>query len=59
LGLRSFPGTLNMHISEEDVPKPESFFSQKNGELVPDTPEFWSAWLRKVWVNGCWEQLYS
>jgi hypothetical protein len=48
-----------MHISEEDVPKPESFFSQKNGELVPDTPEFWSAWLRKVWVNGCWEQLYS
>jgi riboflavin kinase len=52
LGFRPFPGTLNVRISEEDVPKLESFFSQKDGELVPDTPEFCSAWLRKVWVNG-------
>jgi riboflavin kinase len=52
LGFRPFPGTLNVRICTEDVPKLEFFFSQKDGELVPDNPEFCSAWLKKVWVDG-------
>ena len=52
MGFKPFPGTLNVRISEEDVSELESFFSQKDGELVPDNTEFCSAWLKKVWVNG-------
>ena len=52
MGFKPFPGTLNVRISEEQVAKLKSFFSHKDAELVPDNPEFCSAWLKKVWVNG-------
>lgn len=52
MGFKPFPGTLNVCIFKGDVSKLGSFFSEKDGELVPDNPEFCSAWLKKVWVNG-------
>ena len=52
LGFKPFPGTLNVRVCKGDFTKLEAFFLKKDGQLVPDNPEFCSAWLKKVWVNG-------
>ena len=52
LGFKPFPGTLNVRVCDRDFTKLEAFFSKKDGQLVPDNPEFCSAWLKRVWVNG-------
>jgi len=52
LGFRPFPGTLNVQISNADLPMMEAFFSEKDFEIVPDNAEFCSALLKRVWVNG-------
>lgn len=51
LGFRPFPGTLNVHICEEDLGKVDGFLSSTDGELVPDDPKFCSAQIKKVQVN--------
>ena len=52
MGFRPFPGTLNILIRDEDQPHINAFFSMKDFELVPDDPQFCSASLKKVKVNG-------
>ncbi|MEE9609766.1 MAG: DUF120 domain-containing protein [Desulfatiglandales bacterium] len=52
MGFAPFPGTLNVRISEEDLPNVDPFFSEQDFELVPDDPQFCSAYLKKVRVNG-------
>jgi len=52
LGFRPFPGTLNVRISDADLSRLDAFFTEKDFELIPDNPEFCSALLKRVWVDG-------
>ena len=52
MGEKPFPGTLNVRVSDEDIPKLEAFFSKKDFEIVPRDTQFCSAALKKVKVNG-------
>jgi riboflavin kinase, archaea type len=52
MGFKPFPGTLNVRVSEEDLPKLEAFFAATDFELVPDNPDFCSAGVKCVQVNG-------
>lgn len=52
MGFEPFPGTLNVRISEEDLPSLGAFFSKKDFELIPDDPQFCTASLKRVKVNG-------
>lgn len=52
LGWQPFPGTLNVRLFREDVVRLAEIFSQKDLELVPDNPDFCSAALKRVRVNG-------
>lgn len=51
LGFRPFPGTLNVHVCEEDLGELDGFLSSTDGELVPDDPKFCAARIKKVLVN--------
>ncbi len=52
MGFAPFPGTLNVRVADDDLPKMKAFFSEKDFELVPDDPQFCSAKVKKVKVNG-------
>jgi len=52
MGFRPFPGTLNVRIRDEDYPYIDKFFSKKDFELIPVDPQYCSASLKKVRVNG-------
>lgn len=52
MGLKPFPGTLNVRVLSHSVALLESFFATKDFELLPDNPAFCTAWLKKVRVNG-------
>ena len=52
MGFEPYPGTLNVRIREEDLPFIDPFFSEKDFDLIPDDPQFCSASLKKVKVNG-------
>lgn len=51
LGFRPYPGTLNVHVCEEDLGNVDGFLSSTDGELVPDDPKFCVARIKKVLVN--------
>ena len=51
LGFKPFPGTLNVHVCQEDLDKVDGFLSSPDGELVPDDPKFCTARIKKVRVN--------
>lgn len=52
LGWKPFPGTLNVRVAQEDLCRLDEFFAKKDLELVPENPEFCSAGLKSVHVNG-------
>jgi riboflavin kinase len=52
LGYKPFPGTLNVHICDEDLEKLEKFFASTDCVLVPDDPKFCAANVKKVKING-------
>ena len=52
LGFKPFPGTLNVRILDEENEKLEMFCSDKGVKVVPNNPEYCSAGLKKVWING-------
>lgn len=52
MGFVPFPGTLNVRICDEDLPKMDAFFSEKDFELIPADPQFCSGQLKKVKDNG-------
>jgi riboflavin kinase len=52
MGFKPFPGTLNIRICREDLCKLDGFFSQRDFEFVPDSPQFCNANARCLTVNG-------
>ena len=52
LGYKPFPGTLNVHVLDEDLDKLEEFFASSDCSLVPDDPNFCAANVKKVKING-------
>ena len=52
VGFKPFPGTLNVRIADEDLSKLDAFIEHRDCELVPDNPQFCSAGLKKVRING-------
>ncbi len=52
LGFRPFPGTLNVRVLEEDLPKLGMFTAEKDLELIPSDPDFCAAGLKRVRING-------
>lgn len=52
MGFKPFPGTLNIRVPPEELSKLEKFFSKTDFELVPDNPEFCSAGLKRLHING-------
>ena len=51
-GFSPYPGTVNVRISEEDLPRMEDFFSTKDFEIVPTDPKFCAGSFKKVYING-------
>ena len=52
MGFKPFPGTLNVRVLDKDLSKLDRFFSEEDFEIVPDKPQFCSAQLKKIRVNG-------
>ena len=52
LGYKPFPGTLNVHIREQDLSKIEAFLASTDCVLQPDNADFCAAKVKKVTVNG-------
>lgn len=52
VGFKPFPGTLNVRVADEDLSKLDAFFENWDCELIPDNPEFCSAGLKRVRING-------
>ena len=52
LGYKPFPGTLNVHVCDEDLSKLEKFFESTDCVLLPDDPNFCAANVKKVKVNN-------
>lgn len=52
LGYKPFPGTLNVHVCDEDLSKLEKFFESTDCVLLPDDPKFCAANVKKVKVNN-------
>jgi CTP-dependent riboflavin kinase len=52
LGYKPFPGTLNVHVRDEDLDMLEEFFASHDCALVPDDPKFCAANVKKVKING-------
>ena len=48
LGFVPFPGTLNIHISKNDMSKLKSLINAFDFELIPDVQGFCSAKLKKI-----------
>lgn len=51
LGYRPFPGTLNVHVCDEDIDKLEKFFKTTDCVLTPDDPKFCAANVKKIKIN--------
>lgn len=52
LGYRPFPGTLNVHISNDYKECLNCLKATMDARLIPDDPSFCTAQLKKVQVNG-------
>jgi riboflavin kinase len=52
MGFKPYPGTLNVRVCGSDVPKLDEFFRDKDFELVPDNPDFCTARVKRVRLNG-------
>ena len=52
LGYKPFPGTLNVHVHDEDLEKLEQFLATSDGTLIPDDPKFCAAHVKKIKVNN-------
>jgi riboflavin kinase len=51
LGYKPFPGTLNVHVCDDDLDKLEKFFESTDCILLPDDPKFCAANVKKVKVH--------
>ena len=52
LGYKPFPGTLNVFVVDEDLPRLNRFLQETGLELTPDDPAFCAAGIKRVGVNG-------
>ncbi len=52
LKMTPFPGTLNVQVNKDDVPKLDQFFLTTDFELIPDDSSFCAARLKKITING-------
>ncbi len=52
LGYQPFPGTLNVRIDDQDLSNLHGFLKPSDFELVSDDPNFCSARVKKILVNG-------
>ena len=52
LGYKPFPGTLNVYVIDEDLPRLSRFLKETGLELIPDDPAFCAAGVKKFEVNG-------
>jgi CTP-dependent riboflavin kinase len=51
MGSRPYPGTLNIRVRDEDLPRLDAFFKENDFEIFPYDPHYCSARLKKVRVN--------
>ena len=52
LGFKPFPGTLNLEIEEEKIPRIEALFKQSGIELVPPDSDFCAGQVYPVSIMG-------
>ena len=52
LGFKPFPGTLNVRINNRDIAGLDRFLEPADFELVPDNPDFCTARVKKILLNG-------
>lgn len=52
MGFAPCPGTLNVRIREEDLPRMGDFFRRKDFAVVPPTPGFCAGYFKKVLLDG-------
>ncbi len=52
MGFKPFPGTLNVRVSLSDGSELERLFSDRDFELVPEDPQFCSARVKRLSLNG-------
>ena len=52
LGYRPFPGTLNVHICDEDLGSLETFLESTDCVLMPDDANFCAARVKKIRLNN-------
>lgn len=52
LGYKPFPGTLNIKINKSNLSDLNRFLEQSDFKLVPDDPNFCSAQVKKILLNG-------
>lgn len=52
LDFKPYPGTLNVVVREDEIPRLDAFFAERDCELVPDNKDFCSAEVKRVRVNG-------
>ncbi len=52
LGYKPFPGTLNVRINDKDLARLNRLLKPSDFELIPDDPNFCSAGVKKILLNG-------
>lgn len=52
MGFKPFPGTLNVRVADEDMPKLTVFFSKMDFEIVPSDPDYCVGRFKRIRVNG-------
>lgn len=52
MGFFPYPGTLNLRVCKEDLPKIAKFFVHKDFEIIPADPRFCVGSFKKVRING-------
>ena len=52
LNMTPYPGTLNVKVDDESLPRLTEFLKETDIELLPENPSFCAARVKKVTVNG-------
>jgi riboflavin kinase, archaea type len=52
MGFEPHPGTVNVRIADEDLPRLDDFFATKDFEIVPPDSRFCAGSFKRVRLNG-------
>lgn len=52
MGFAPYPGTVNVRIAYEDLPRLDEFFGARDFEIVPPDSRFCAGSFKRVRING-------